>query len=183
MSVAPESSLQRNKERSNWSLIGLPFLDFRSDLTTTSAGVSVFLTNRDSSPRSKISVCTLGCPELGWRDIIPSHPKGVLVQADSIGGGLLLIVFSLDVGHQVRLCLSQPPLFGDEADLDLGRLVSYDQVWIYTDEGVPVRRVSDVEVPYGGMIKAFGCGKDQSEFSIESESTNFLPAGRGQRTD
>ena len=44
------------------------------------------------------------------------------------------------------------------------------QVWIYTDEGVPVRRVSDVEVPHAGMIKAFSRGKDQAEFSIESES-------------
>lgn len=87
---------KRRADCSSRSSFGAP------DLTTTSAGLSLFLTGRGGATRSKISATTLGSPELGWTDVISSHEKAVMSQAHSIGGGLLLIVFALDVGHEVR---------------------------------------------------------------------------------
>jgi hypothetical protein len=82
-----------------------------------------------------------------WEDVIPEHPEGaVLGQAKALGQGLLLLVYSRDVGHEL---------------------------WIYTDDGRSVRQVEDNEIPRSSMVKAITRGKGSMEFSIECACATF----------
>ncbi|CED84968.1 prolyl endopeptidase [Phaffia rhodozyma] len=128
-----------------WSEVTKPWDGSYIYIGTSSKGISYFKTNRDSSPRYKISGIDLDLTttQSQWIEIVPSHPKGVLERAISIGSGLILVVFAVDVANEL---------------------------WIFNDEGETIRRVRDDEIPWTGVVNSLDTGKNTNEFSVLCES-------------
>ncbi|KAG8858279.1 hypothetical protein FRB96_005410 [Tulasnella sp. 330] len=114
-------------------------------ITTTSQGDSIFMTSREGALRKKLVSTNLSeiTSPTKWTVVCPEHPEAVLSRAQALGQGLLLLVYSLHVSHQV---------------------------WIYKESGEVVRRVSDKELPWSAMVKNIERGREADEISIETSS-------------
>lgn len=89
-----------------------PTVCAHKDVSTTAAGRSLFLSSRAGAARKSIVSTDLadGDKPTRWQVVVPEHAKAVLVRAQALGRGLLLLVYSVDVGHEVRPPARRPPL-------------------------------------------------------------------------
>lgn len=101
------------------------------------------------TPNSQLLTCTFPNPA-SYATLIAQDPTAVIDQAHAIGGGLLLVVYARDVGHEL---------------------------WLFREDGTLVRRVKDEEVLKGGVVRGFVRGREAGEFSLECELTHPSASG------
>jgi hypothetical protein len=74
------------------------------DICTTAAGRSLFSSSRGGAARKCVVATDLSddIKPTRWEVVVPEHKKAVLQRGVvALGEGLLLLVYSVDVGHEV----------------------------------------------------------------------------------